>query len=296
MLTNLNSVEQNSPLPTEIYDGGMVSDAATVRLRIGNGGAGQAGLVGALANQFIRDAVQHGNVSQPFLVAWFLGDTFDTINNLADGRIDIGITYCPSAERRLLTTGVALERRYAFRDHFLLVGPRSNPAGVIKGEDIYKQFHDIVRAGNEATVPATKFLSRYDKSATNIKESEIFIAIGQVPWAHSHARWYHQFTDFPRQALVAAANLEEYTLTNRDAALSAAPDVLAKLEIYGEGKDEDPHDPLLNPAAALLGAKARDMDMARLFLDWLVRPDGGQLIIRTFERNGHIIYSPAPAR
>jgi hypothetical protein len=27
---------------------------------------------------------------------------------------------------------------------------------------------------------ATRFLSRYDKSATNIKESEIFITIGQV--------------------------------------------------------------------------------------------------------------------
>lgn len=27
---------------------------------------------------------------------------------------------------------------------------------------------------------ATRFLSRYDKSATNIKESEIFVKIGQV--------------------------------------------------------------------------------------------------------------------
>ena len=54
--------------PTAIYDGGYSSADAIVRLRIGNGGAGQSGLVGALADQFIRDTVERGNVSAPFLV------------------------------------------------------------------------------------------------------------------------------------------------------------------------------------------------------------------------------------
>ena len=114
----------------------------------------------------------------------------------------------------------------------------------------------------------------------------------QVPWAHSHSRWYHQFAEFPRQALVAAAALEEYTLTNRDTALSAPEDVLARFEIFNAGTDED-NDPLLNPAAALLSAKAREMDMARSFMAWLSAADGGQRVVRTFERNGYIIYSPA---
>lgn len=39
-----------------------------MRLRIGNGGAGQSGLIGELANQFIRDAVRQGLVAAPFLV------------------------------------------------------------------------------------------------------------------------------------------------------------------------------------------------------------------------------------
>lgn len=115
-----------------------------------------------------------------------------------------------------------------------------------------------------------------------------------MPWAHTHSRWYHQFPTFPREALVAAARLEEYTLTNRDAALSAAPDVLAALEIYNEGGDDDPADPLLNPAAALLGARARDMDLARAFMEWLIAPTGGQAVVAQFERNGYHIYSPAP--
>ncbi|KZV96766.1 hypothetical protein EXIGLDRAFT_670738 [Exidia glandulosa HHB12029] len=294
VITALDNEQDGKP-PTAVYDGGF-SGAQTIRLRLGNGGAGQAGLIGALADRFIQDSVASGNVSEPFLVSWLLGDTTDTLENLVAGDIDISITYAPAAEAEMLANGVAVERKYAFRDHFLLVGPRSNPAQLGKGDTVYKQFSDIVKAGTNASrSPPTRFLSRFDRSATNIKESQIFIAIGQVPWAHTHSRWYHQFPTFPREALIAAARLEEYTLTNRDAALSAAPDVLAALEIYYEGGDDDPDDPMLNPAAALLGANARDKDLSLSFMEWLVAPEGGQSVVATFQRNGYIIYSPAPS-
>jgi ABC-type tungstate transport system permease subunit len=34
--------------------------------------------------------------------------------------------------------------------------------------------------------------------------------------------------------------------------------------------------------------------MATAFVDWLIRPDGGQKIIKDFTVNGHILYSAAP--
>lgn len=49
------------------YNGGY-TDAKQVRLRIGNGGAGQSGLIGAWANAFIQYMVQK-NGTQPFLVS-----------------------------------------------------------------------------------------------------------------------------------------------------------------------------------------------------------------------------------
>jgi hypothetical protein len=49
------------------YNGGY-TDATQVRLRIGNGGAGQSGLIGAWANAFIQYMVQK-NGTQPFLVS-----------------------------------------------------------------------------------------------------------------------------------------------------------------------------------------------------------------------------------
>lgn len=70
----------------------------------------------------------------------------------------------------------------AFRDHFLFVGPAANPANISGEDDIMTIFSDLHAAAESGvkTVPSVKFLSRYDKSATNIKESLIWAGIGQV--------------------------------------------------------------------------------------------------------------------
>ena len=58
----------SSPLtPQATYNGGYTT-ASTVRLRVGNGGAGQSGLIGALADAFIKWRVQAFG-DQPFLVS-----------------------------------------------------------------------------------------------------------------------------------------------------------------------------------------------------------------------------------
>lgn len=63
-----SSSAQSSPLtPQKTYNGGY-SSASTVRLRVGNGGAGQSGLIGAFADAFIKWRVQEFG-EQPFLVS-----------------------------------------------------------------------------------------------------------------------------------------------------------------------------------------------------------------------------------
>lgn len=94
----------------------------------------------------------------------------------------MAITYSPAAERIAIEQGTALDPAYyAFRDHFLIVGPPSNPANVSSASDIYTLFSDLHEAAEaKNTTPPVRFLSRYDKSATNIKESDLWISIGQV--------------------------------------------------------------------------------------------------------------------
>ena len=76
------------------------------------------------------------------------------------------------------------------------------------------------------------------KLATNIKESSLRPTICQAAWAIPCSSWYHAFIDFPVQALMAAASLREYTLTDRGTWLMVCPDAWqAPLEVFLEGKD-----------------------------------------------------------
>ncbi|KAF9448069.1 hypothetical protein P691DRAFT_818191 [Macrolepiota fuliginosa MF-IS2] len=264
-----------------------------VGLRIANGGAGQAGLIGAWADSFINYMVQRRRI-EPFIVEWYLGDTTESIAFLESKVVDVAVTYNEAAERQLQEIGALSEWLYGWRDHFYLVGPKANPAKLDKEENVLSMIKKIVRTGNEHAIkppktgPPTRFLSRYDKSATNIKESELFIKIGQVPWAYAYSKWYHQYPRFPIQALEAAATLGEYTLSDRGIWLSSTDDVRSRLEIYKEGKDDE-KDLLLNPAHVLIAKEENllNVDLGKGFAEWVQmydqkNKDGGQYVVEQF--------------
>ncbi|KAJ5089593.1 hypothetical protein N7532_008277 [Penicillium argentinense] len=76
-----------------------------VQLRIGNGGAGQSGLIKALANAFIKSSVRNG--SDPLAVEWYNMIPSRASTTCKDGTIDIGITYTPAAESIAIMKGFA---------------------------------------------------------------------------------------------------------------------------------------------------------------------------------------------
>ncbi|KAE8152638.1 hypothetical protein BDV25DRAFT_150787 [Aspergillus avenaceus] len=270
-----------------------------IALRIGNGGAGQSGLVGALADAFIDhkvpDCHDTGNL---FKVAWVKGDTTETINNLKNKDIDIGITYHEVAEQNAITGGIAKGCQYkndslapcfndcdgavekpcrTFRDHFYLVGPKSNPAEIDSEEDdIVNTFRKIYETGERGE---TKFLSRFDKSATNIIDSKMWIDIGQVPWAKSPAKWYYKFSKYPLEALTKAIKKKYYTITDRGTYLtlkSQNEKLTNRTVIYQTGEK---HEKLLNPADIItLNDDAESAKMIKEFVEWVHSPEGQNVI------------------
>jgi ABC-type tungstate transport system permease subunit len=245
-----------------------------------------------LADAFIQDSVKNG--SDPFEVAWITSDNTGTINYLKSGDVDVGITYVPASENIAIDQGTALAPSYyIFRDHFLLVGPPANPANISTNSDILTIFSDLFAAAAAATSALpVRFLSRYDKSATNMKESTLWLSIGQAPWATPYSTWYHQYIAFPIQALTAAILLQEYTITDRGTYLSLPSNLTSQTVIYKASTD-NATDLLLNPAHLLVGAKAAYPNIANSFAQWCIS-SRGQSVITGFQKNGQQLYSGAP--
>ncbi|KAB8302067.1 hypothetical protein EYC80_005518 [Monilinia laxa] len=227
-------------------------------------------------------------------IAWLLSDTSTSFNYLGSRAADCSITYHKIAEEMAIRQGIAERREYAWRDHWLLVGPKENSAGLpldTNNLTIYDLFSQLFMACIEN--PNIRFLSRYDKSAANIKESSIWTTIGQTPWAHPYSSWYHRYVEFPFAALRAACALGEYTITDKGTWLSIEEEVREKMSIFKASTD-DADDPLLNPAHILVGTRGKNIAMAHKFADWMIQRDGGQKVVEEFEVNGGILYSVAP--
>lgn len=98
----------------------------------------------------------------------------------------------------------------------------------------------------------------------------------------------------------AASLLKEYTVTDRGTWLSTPEKYTKQLVIYNEGNDENPQDPLLNPAFFLIGTKASDRKLAKDFVDW-VTSSNGQGVIENFKgklggNSGESLYTGAPPK
>lgn len=230
-----------------------------------------------------------------------LSDTTFTIKNLQSGEADLGISYVPAAEQVAAEQGIIdpiTGRYYLFRDHFIIAGPRENPAGVndtMSATSIFAKIYQAGELNTAKTAIPTRFLTRYDKSATNLKESNLWVGIGQVPWGLPYSTWYHQFPAFPIQALSTASLLKEYTLTDRGTFLSLEqlqPNLTAALEQFKVGTDNE-NDPLLLPGHLLVGNKARNATLAQQFAAWATGTRG-QSVVTGFKKNGKQLYSGAP--
>ncbi|KAL8776626.1 MAG: hypothetical protein Q9213_008199 [Squamulea squamosa] len=278
-------VAKNNPPhidPEEVYYGSFKDEKPPIQLRIATGGAGQSGLIRAFADKFIDDHVKETGC-KPFAVAWIKSDTAGSFNNLAQGSADLSITYHPAAEE--------IAKQQGFTDR----RPTINPAKLDPSPttSIFDLFGQLFR-GAVANPADVRFLSRYDKSATNVKEAFIWTTIGQTPWAYPYSDYYHRYNSFPFQALAVAAKLGEYTLVDRGTWYGVDKWIRDSMTVYMEQHDSDTDQTLLNPAHALVGTWGKYRDMANAFADWMIRDDGGQKIASEFTVNGAVLYTRAP--
>ncbi|MDA9017860.1 hypothetical protein N9I47_00560 [bacterium] len=258
-------------------------------VKIGNGGAGITGFVQYLCNVFITS----NKVNCTF--KWITSDTTETLKGLINRDLDIGWPYGKKTVSKAYSehSDVWTAPTYIFRDHFVLVGPKDNPAGIpfsgvahphVSNGQVYALFKAISVGRN-----GSKFMTRNDESATNILERNIFHhVLGRFPNVLKDS-WYIPFKSYPDKALDQSNNKGFYTLSDRGIWTWADPKYKTNLRVYCEGGDADSLDILLNPCFTIA---CKDSKVAVAFCDWLGKE--GQNYVEKYKLNGENLYSKAP--
>jgi tungstate transport system substrate-binding protein len=127
----------------------------------------------------------------------------------AKAEADVLLVHSPADEDKFMADGHGTLRLPFAYNHFVIVGPKDDPAGVHKTETAAAAFTAIAR--ERAT-----FVSRGDESGTHKKELKTWQAAGQEP----SGEWYLTSGQGMGETLRIASEKEGYTLTDLGTFLS----------------------------------------------------------------------------
>ncbi len=132
----------------------------------------------------------------------------DLLRLLADGSICLAFTHSPLLERRYVEEGKINWHGVFAYNHFTIVGPRGDPAGVSKASNVTEAFKRVFDAGERGVA---MFVSRGDLSGTHVRELQIWSLAGLNPEGR---RWYLRTSQGAPETLITASNLKAYTFVD----------------------------------------------------------------------------------
>lgn len=193
---------------------------------------------------------------------------------------DVVFVHDRSSEEKFVAEGHGVKRYPVMYNDFILVGPKSDPAGVAGSKDITKALKKIA----DARAP---FASRGDNSGTHKAELRLWQAAG-VDLAGARGPWYRETGSGMGATLNVAAQMDAYALADRGTWLSFKN--RAELAVVVEGDER-----LFNQYGVILVNPARcpsvKKEMGQTFIDWLVSP-AGQAAIGAYRIGGEPLFFP----
>ncbi len=204
------------------------------------------------------------------------GQALDTARR---GDADVVFVHAKSAEEKFLAEGFGVKRYPVMYNDFILIGPKDDPAG-IKGKDILTALQTI-------KAKAVPFISRGDRSGTNIAEVALWKAAG-IDIANDKGPWYKEIGQGMGAALNMASASNAYVLSDRGTWLAFQN--RGDLVIVVEGDKR-----LFNQYGVMLVNPAKypsvKKDLGQQFIDFLISPEG-QKIIAGYKINGQQLFYP----
>src|SRR5438270_2535415 len=130
----------------------------------------------------------------------------EVLNGARTGEADVVLMHARPQEEKFVADGFAVKRFDVMYNDYVLIGPKSDPAGV-KGKDIATALKAIEAKG-------APFVTRGDRSGTHAAELALWIVAG-IDIASTKGGWYREAKQGMASALDAARTANAYVLSDR---------------------------------------------------------------------------------
>lgn len=204
--------------------------------------------------------------------------TGQAIDQAKRGDADVLFVHHKPSEEAFVAEGFGVQRFPIMYNDFVLIGPKTDPAGVKGGKDIAAALQKI--AGAKAP-----FASRGDDSGTNKTELGLWKAAGVEP---KSGDWYKALGQGMGPTLNTASSMNAYTLADRGTWLSFRNRGDLEIVVEGDKRLFNQYGVMLVNPAKFPHVKKAD---GQAFIDWLRSPEG-QGAIAGYKIGGEPLFFP----
>jgi tungstate transport system substrate-binding protein len=212
------------------------------------------------------------------VIAQGTGQALDTGRR---GDSDVVFVHAKSAEEKFLAEGEGVKRYPVMYNDFVLIGPKSDPAGI-------KGMKDVARALKTIKDKQADFISRGDRSGTHIAELALWNKDAGIDIEKEKGPWYKSIGQGMGAALNTAGASNGYVLSDRGTWLSFKNKGDLQILVEGDKRLFNQYGvTLVNPAKHPNVKK----ELGQAFIDWLISPEG-QKAIANYKINGEQLFYP----
>ncbi len=194
-----------------------------------------------------------------------------------NGDVDLVFVHAPAAELKFTGDGSGVDRSPVMHNDFVVIGPKSDPAGLGKAADMNEAMKLLASSGQS-------FISRGDDSGTHKKELSLWKKAGIT----ADGAWYLSAGQGMGAVLQIANDKQAYALTDRGTYI-AMREKIDSVVVY-EGAPE-----LYNPYHVIAVNPEKNphsnYSMAKNYINYLQSAEG-QGIIRDFRMRGEPLFIP----
>jgi tungstate transport system substrate-binding protein len=211
------------------------------------------------------------------VVALGTGQALDTGRR---GDADVLLVHARAQEEKFVADGFGMKRYPVMYNDFVLIGQKSDPAGI-------KGVVDIAEALKAIKSRGAPFISRGDRSGTHIAELDLWKTAG-IDIGKDRGPWYKEIGQGMGAALNTASATGAYVLADRGTWLAFKNRGDLDILLADDKR-------LFNQYGVILVNPARHphvkKELGQAFIDWLVSPEG-QRAIADYKVGGEQLFYP----